>query len=107
MPSKVMFDEAYVGSGGAAAPKVGEKFQMLARDHQVLCITHLPQIAGLADHHWKVEKVATLGSVASSVRCLNQEERIAELARMVSGVNITSAEKHVAQNLIQHGNLKK
>ena len=107
MPATVIFDEADVGIGGAVAAKVGEKFQMLARDHQVLCITHLPQIAGFADHHWKVEKVATLGSVASSVRCLNQEERIAELARMVSGVNITSAEKHVAQNLIQHGNLKK
>ena len=107
MPATVIFDEADVGIGGAVAAKVGEKFQMLARDHQVLCITHLPQIAGFADHHWKVEKVATLGSVSSSVRCLNQEERIAELARMVSGVNITSAEKHVAQNLIQHGNLKK
>lgn len=107
MPGTVIFDEADVGIGGAVAAKVGEKFQALAHDHQVLCITHLPQIAGFADHHWKVEKTATAGEVVSSVRMLDENERIAELARMVSGTSITNAEKNVAKNLIQHGTLKK
>lgn len=101
MPSTIIFDEADVGIGGAVAARVGEKFSELAAEHQVLCITHLAQIAGYADHQWKVSKTASADSVSSSVRALTHEERVREIARMLGGNKIAEAEEMLARKLLK------
>ena len=99
MPSTIIFDEADVG--GAVAARVGEKFSELAVEHQVLCITHLAQIAGYADHQWMVSKTASADSVSSSVRALTHEERVREIARMLGGNKIAEAEEMLARKLLK------
>lgn len=79
----IIFDEVDAGIGGQTAYCVGERLADLARHAQVLCVTHLPQIAGLADHHLHVEKVAGSGRTTVQVQELTSEERVAELARML------------------------
>lgn len=101
LPSTVIFDEADVGIGGAAAERVGKKLRELAQTHQVLCITHLPQIAGFAQNHWKVKKTASNVSVSSSISVLTQDERVSEIARMLSGADVTEAEKTVAKKILK------
>lgn len=101
LPSTVIFDEADVGIGGAVAERVGKKLRELAKTHQVLCITHLPQIAGFAQNHWKVKKTASDVSVASSISVLTQDERVSEIARMLSGEEVTDAEKTVAKKILR------
>ena len=101
MPSTIIFDEADVGIGGAVAARVGEKFSELAVEHQVLCITHLAQIAGYADHQWMVSKTASADSVSSSVRALTHEERVREIARMLGGNKIAEAEEMLARKLLK------
>lgn len=101
LPATVIFDEADVGIGGAAAERVGKKLRELAETHQVLCITHLPQIAGFAQNHWKVKKTASDVSVSSSISVLTQDERVSEIARMLSGADVTEAEKTVAKKILK------
>ncbi len=79
----VVFDEVDTGIGGLTAEKVGEKMQEIARGHQVFCITHLPQIAKRADHHFRVEKQSGRDFTSVSVVPLEGEERVVELARMM------------------------
>jgi len=79
----VIFDEVDVGIGGLTAKKVGEKLKRLSENTQVLCITHLPQIAALADHHFLVEKVSTQEETKAMVKLLKGEERLKEIARML------------------------
>lgn len=79
----VVFDEVDAGIGGLTAEKVGEKMQEIARGHQVFCITHLPQIAKRADHHFRVEKQSGRDFTSVSVVALEGEERVVELARMM------------------------
>ena len=79
----VVFDEVDTGIGGLTAEKVGEKMQEIARGHQVFCITHLPQIAKRADHHFRVEKQSGRDFTSVSVVALEGEERVVELARMM------------------------
>lgn len=96
----LIFDEVDSGIGGAVAEVVGRKLAALARDRQVLCITHLPQIAAFADHHFAVEKAVSKGRTRSHARRLDAEERREELARMLGGVKITAeARKHADQLL--------
>lgn len=79
----LIFDEIDQGIGGRVGSVVGEKLSALAQSHQVLCITHLPQLAGFADAHFKVEKIAREGRTITSVRLLNRKQRIEELAQML------------------------
>lgn len=85
----MVFDEIDAGVSGVAAQRVGEKMARLARTKQVLCVTHLPQIAALADTHFVIEKVEKDGRTYTSVRELDEEGRARELARLHGGDNIT------------------
>jgi DNA repair protein RecN (Recombination protein N) len=98
-----IFDEVDSGIGGRVAESVGPRLKRLARDAQVLCVTHLPQIACFADHHFYVEKLERAGRTLTMVKCLESEkERVQELARMLSGSQITDAVlKHAATMLKQ------
>jgi DNA repair protein RecN (Recombination protein N) len=82
-PSTLIFDEVDAGVGGLIAQKVGEKLRALSEKHQVICITHLPQIAKLAHHHFLVEKVQDEAQTQTVIKRLSQEERVKELARML------------------------
>jgi len=96
----VIFDEVDAGIGGAVAEVVGRKLAAIARRRQVLCITHLPQIAAFADHHFAVEKATERGRTRSTARRLGAEERCEEVARMLGGVKVTAeARKHAEQLL--------
>jgi DNA repair protein RecN (Recombination protein N) len=96
----LIFDEVDVGIGGGVAEIVGQLLKQLGAERQVLCVTHLPQVASQGDHHWQVSKVARNGSVASSNQVLEREARIEEVARMLGGVDITdTTRKHAAEML--------
>lgn len=103
----VVFDEIDTGIGGRAAEAVGRKLKALSRTHQVLCITHLPQIACFADHHYLIEKrekrEAGNNRVRASIRRLSEAERTQEIARMLSGAKVTpDSLKHAEQMLKAH-----
>lgn len=85
----LIFDEIDTGISGRTAWKVAEQLSILAGAHQVICITHLPQIAAMADHHFLIEKTSSADSTISNIRPLEREESIQELARMLGGVKIT------------------
>ena len=96
----LVFDEIDSGIGGRAAEAVGKKLKQLARTKQVLCITHLPQIASFADQHYLIEKRESGGRTKTSVRPLDSEERTREIARMMSGAKLTDTSlKHAEQML--------
>lgn len=96
----LIFDEVDAGIGGRVAEIVGRMLRDLGRSHQVMCVTHLPQVAAAGDRQWRVVKSATNGKVASAVAVLDQEARIEELARMLGGVKITeTTRKHAAEML--------
>jgi len=96
----LVFDEIDTGIGGRAAEAVGKKLKALAATSQVLCITHLPQIACFADHHYVIEKKETAGRTRTSVRHLDEREHRDELARMLSGAKVTETSiKHAEQML--------
>jgi DNA repair protein RecN (Recombination protein N) len=98
-----VFDEVDAGIGGRTAESVGQRLKRLARDAQVLCVTHLAQIACFADHHFYVEKLERAGRTVTTVKYLGGErDRAAELARMLSGAQITEAAlKHAVGMLKQ------
>ena len=96
----LVFDEIDAGIGGRAAEAVGKKLKQLAATKQVLCVTHLPQIASFADQHYLIEKKESGGRTSTSVRQLDAQERTRELARMISGAKLTDASiKHAEQML--------
>lgn len=96
----MVFDEIDLGIGGKTASSVGEKLESLARKKQILCITHLPQIAAYGNLHFKVEKIIEKGRTRTSVRRLAENERVEEIARMISGEKITPASlKHAGELL--------
>jgi len=97
----MIFDEVDTGIGGRVAEKVGIKLQKVARTKQVFCITHLPQIAGLASSHYRIEKEIKGKRTRSSIRLLEYEERVEELARMSSGETITDASLEHAREMLQ------
>ena len=97
----LVFDEIDTGIGGRAAEAVGRKLKTLAEGHQVFCVTHLPQIAAFADHHYLIEKQHANGRTRTSVRCLSRDERRAEIARMMSGANVTEASLKHAEQMIR------
>jgi DNA repair protein RecN (Recombination protein N) len=96
----LVFDEIDTGIGGRAAEAVGKKLKSLSRTKQVLCVTHLPQIASFADHHYAIEKRESAGRTKTSIRCLDNRERTQEIARMLSGAKLTETSlKHAEQML--------
>ncbi len=96
----LVFDEIDIGIGGRAAEAVGKKLKSLSRSNQVLCVTHLPQIATFADHHYVIEKKAVAGRTRTSVHLITGEERTEEVARMLSGAKLTeTSRKHAEQML--------
>ena len=99
----VVFDEVDAGIGGAAALAVAGQLARLARERQVLAVTHLAQIAARADHHYKVEKEVEGGRTVSRVRLLGREERLHELARMLSGNASDTALEHARELLEGEG----
>jgi DNA repair protein RecN (Recombination protein N) len=99
-----VFDEIDTGIGGRAAEAVGKKLKALAGNNQVLCITHLPQIASFADRHFVIEKREAGGRTKTSVRRLEKAERTEEIARMLSGAKLTdTSRKHAEQMLKANG----
>ncbi len=97
----MIFDEIDSGIGGRAAEAVGRKLKALARGNQVLCITHLPQIASFADLHYVVEKREAGGRTQIRIRRLSEEERSEELARMLSGARLTETSRRHAEQLLK------
>ena len=99
-PRTLVFDEIDIGIGGRAAEAVGQKLKALSRAQQVLCVTHLPQIAAFADQHFLIEKQEKQGRTRTSVRLLTEAERTEEIARMLSGAKLTDTSiKHAEQML--------
>jgi len=96
----LIFDEVDAGIGGRVAEIVGGLLKKLGGEHQVLCVTHLPQVAARADAQWQVSKAQTNGSTLSQIRVLKKDERIEEIARMLGGIKITeTTRKHAAEML--------
>lgn len=85
----MIFDEIDTGISGRTAQMVSEKMNVLGRSHQIICITHLPQIAAMADSHYLIEKSVSNQTTISTIRQLAREESVQELARMLGGVKIT------------------
>ncbi|HLY96856.1 MAG TPA: DNA repair protein RecN, partial [Sideroxyarcus sp.] len=96
----LIFDEVDSGIGGRVAEIVGALLKQLGKRHQVMCVTHLPQVAAQADAQWQVSKAAHAGKTLSSIRVLAEADRIEEIARMLGGVKITeTTRKHAAELL--------
>jgi DNA repair protein RecN (Recombination protein N) len=101
-PQRTMvFDEVDTGIGGRAAEAVGKKLKSLARTNQVLCVTHLPQIATFADHHYVIEKKERSGRTRATIRPIAGEERTEEVARMLSGARLTDTSRKHAEQMIK------
>jgi len=97
----LVFDEIDSGIGGRAAEAVGKKLKALARSNQVLCVTHLPQIATCADHHYVIEKKQSAGRARTTVRHIEGAERTEEVARMLSGAKLTETSRKHAEQMIK------
>ena len=97
----MVFDEIDTGIGGRAAEAVGKKLKALARANQVLCVTHLPQIATFADQHFVIEKKDRNGRTRTSIRAVVGEERTEEVARMLSGAKLTDTSRKHAEQMIK------
>ena len=97
----MVFDEIDTGIGGRAAEAVGKKLKSLARSNQVLCVTHLPQIATFGDHHYVIEKKESGGRTRTSIRQVTGEERTEEVARMLSGAKLTETSRKHAEQMIK------
>ena len=99
-PKTAVFDEIDAGIGGRVSEAVGAKLKQLSADQQVLCVTHQPQVASQADHHFVVEKEFKGGKTHVSIRELSAAERIEEIARMLAGEKITDAARENARTML-------
>jgi DNA repair protein RecN (Recombination protein N) len=97
----LVFDEIDTGIGGRAAEAVGKKLKSLACGNQVLCVTHLPQIATFGDHHYVIEKKESAGRARTTIREVTGEDRTEEVARMLSGAKLTETSRKHAEQLIR------
>lgn len=95
-----VFDEVDTGVGGAVAEVIGRKLHQVSRHHQVLCITHLPQIAVYADTHFQVRKEVVADRTRSAIRPLERKEREEEVARMLGGVRVGEATRRAAVEMM-------
>ena len=101
LPRTLVFDEIDIGIGGRAAEAVGQKLKTLSEAQQVICITHLPQIAAFADQHFLIEKGERGGRTQTGVRRMKREERVEEIARMLSGANLTDTSRRHAEQMLK------
>lgn len=99
----IVFDEVDAGIGGAAAEAVGKKLRDAAAHHQVLCITHLPQIACFGESHFLVEKTVSGGRAKTAIRRLSEKERLEEVARMLGGTRISEKAREHASEMLKSG----
>lgn len=97
----VVFDEVDAGIGGSVAEAVGRKLSKLARYHQIICITHLPQIAKFGDNHFRITKKVSHGRTTTSINPLNEKDRIKEIARMLGGMEITKTTLEHAREMLK------
>jgi DNA repair protein RecN (Recombination protein N) len=100
LPRTLVFDEIDIGIGGRAAEAVGQKLKVLSRSQQVLCVTHLPQIAAFATQHFVVEKREEKGRTRTGVRSLEPSERVEEVARMLSGAKKSETSLRHAEQML-------
>jgi len=98
--STYIFDEIDSGIGGKTAEFVGEKLKAIAANNQVICISHLPQIASFADHHFLIQKEFRDNKTFSFVNTLSPEERIEEIARLMAGSAVNADVRNAARNLL-------
>lgn len=98
----IIFDEVDAGIGGGTAEVVGKKLADLARFHQVVCITHLPQIAKFGAHHFRISKQVSGGRTVTTIKPLDRDERIQEIARMLGGTTITKTALRHAGEMLQN-----
>ena len=96
----LIFDEVDSGIGGAVAETVGKRLKELGQAHQVLCVTHLPQVAAEGHQHWKVTKETHDNVTISSMTCLSRQDRVEEIARMLGGAEITDTTRRHARELL-------
>ena len=97
----LLFDEVDAGIGGGVAEIVGKKLKQVASAHQVICVTHLPQIAALADSHHVVRKEVSKGRTVTTVKKLKEPERVEEVARMLGGLKITDKTRRHAEEMVK------
>jgi len=97
----IIFDEIDTGISGRTAQLVGEKIKSISKDRQVICISHLPQIAALGDTHFIIKKMNNLEKTQIVVKKLNYEERIEEISRLIAGVNLTDTTKEHAREMLE------
>ena len=97
----LIFDEVDAGIGGAVAETVGKLLHQLGQSHQILCVTHLPQVAAQGNHHLKVSKSQTGDKTVSQVQILGRSERVEEVARMLGGATITDTTRRHARELLE------
>ena len=103
-----IFDEIDTGVSGRTAQKVAEKMSKVSLKNQIICITHLPQIAAMADNHFLIEKHSENNKTTTNVICLTKEDSINEIGRLMGGVSITDATIQAAKDMkIQADNFKK
>ncbi|WP_159991996.1 DNA repair protein RecN [Pelistega ratti] len=98
----LIFDEVDTGIGGAVAEVVGQLLRQLGESHQVLCVTHLPQVAACGHHHFEVSKTQENGETRSAILALDYPNRIEEIARMLGGVHITDTSREHAEEMLKH-----
>jgi len=101
LPRTLVFDEIDIGIGGRAAEAVGQKLKTLSKAQQVICITHLPQIAAFADQHFLIEKAQKSGRTHTGVRRMEPAERVEEIARMLSGASLTDTSLRHAEQMLK------
>lgn len=102
--TSIIFDEVDTGVSGRVAQAIGEKIYKVSVDSQVLCISHLPQVAAMADTHLYIAKTIVNGRTKTSVKALDEDEKIKEIGRMISGAEITSITKEHASELLHLAN---
>jgi DNA repair protein RecN (Recombination protein N) len=100
LPRTLVFDEIDIGIGGRAAEAVGQKLKALAGTQQVICVTHLPQIAAFADQHFLIEKSEAKGRTHTAIRQMTEEDRVREIARMLSGAILTETSLRHAESML-------
>ena len=105
--ASMIFDEIDTGIGGRTAQMVAERIAFVAHYKQVLCITHLPQIASMADTHLYISKCVKGEATVTQVECLSDEERVREIARMASGDDVTEAALANAREMLGNAHKKK
>ena len=100
LPRTLVFDEIDIGIGGRAAEAVGQKLKALAGTQQVICVTHLPQIAAFADQHFLIEKKEAKGRTQTAIRQMEDDDRVREIARMLSGATLTETSIRHAESML-------